>query len=442
MVHEWAAVGTAAPLLLFPTVRPRWTVVALALVAGWWVLRWAVRGEPWPLTPFNGALLLFVLMIPVGMWVSAFPDVSVPEGVRLLLGLAVFRVVAQATRRRPLVLAVAAFCLLGLSIAMVGALAAQWSTKVPALAQVAFSIPRLISTVPEDQGPPGANPNHLAGALMLFLPLAGVLVFKWPYGRGVSARMFLVLAGCTVVFGLMGAVWVLTQSRSGWVGGTAGFLTVVSLAGLTASSHRARLVGAVLPLLVVTLLAVSLVHFGPQWVGETLYQYRSQTRAAEQLTPVEGVVGEITMAGRIQIWNRALLLIRDFPFTGCGIGAFRRVMPLLYPLFETASPSETDVGHAHNVFLQTALDLGVPGLVAYLALLIVALALCWQQVQDEDKVVHTVALGLAGGLVAFHVYGLTDAVALGSKPAVALWYTLGLTAALGESRKGKGQNHD
>jgi O-antigen ligase len=45
-----------------------------------------------------------------------------------------------------------------------------------------------------------------------------------------------------------------------------------------------------------------------------------------------------------------------------------RVVPVLYPLFTV--PLDSDIAHAHNIFLQTALDLGIPGLVAYLALLI------------------------------------------------------------------------
>ena len=40
------------------------------------------------------------------------------------------------------------------------------------------------------------------------------------------------------------------------------------------------------------------------------------------------------------------------------------------------------------------------------------------------------ALGIVGSLVAFHVYGLTDTVALGAKPGVALWMLLALAAAL------------
>ena len=67
---EWLGVGIAAPFLLFPTVRPNWTTAALAMLATWWLLRWAVRGEPWPRTPFNVALLVLLLTIPLSIRVG------------------------------------------------------------------------------------------------------------------------------------------------------------------------------------------------------------------------------------------------------------------------------------------------------------------------------------------------------------------------------------
>lgn len=59
----------------------------------------------------------------------------------------------------------------------------------------------------------------------------------------------------------------------------------------------------------------------------------------------------------------------------------------------------------------------------------IALALCWR-VAREGGEGRALALILAGELVALHVYGLTDALALGSKPAVAFWFAMGLIAAL------------
>jgi hypothetical protein len=39
-------------------------------------------------------------------------------------------------------------------------------------------------------------------------------------------------------------------------------------------------------------------------------------------------------------------------------------------------------------------------------------------------------VAVVGALAAFHIYGLTDTVALGAKPGLALWMLLALAAAL------------
>src|SRR5205823_5167280 len=76
---------------------------------------------------------------------------------------------------------------------------------------------------------------------------------------------------------------------------------------------------------------------------------------------------------RIQVWQSALHAIADYPLTGIGVDTFRRLMPFRYPA--AVVPDSYDIGHAHNQLLQAALDLGLPGLVGYLALWIVATVL-------------------------------------------------------------------
>ena len=421
---EWLAVGAVAPLLVFPTLRPRWTAAALMGLVAWWLLRWAVRGEPWPLTPFNGALLLFALMVPVGIWASAMPDLTLPKAAGLVLGLAVFRTVALAVDSpHRLNLALALFCLIGLAILAVGVLGARWSAKVGPLYALTQHIPWLIQGLPESQAE-AVNPNQLAGALTLYLPLALALVFGWRFSRRAITGPLFGLLGSILFLALVAGTLLLTQSRSGWMGGAAGILALLSLAGLTARRRWACWLGGMLPVLAVLAVVALILHLGPQQLGESLF-------GKESASPVEEVVGAITLEGRVEIWSRAFYAIQDFPFTGCGLGAFRRVVPVLYPMFTV--PPDTDIPHAHNIFLQTALDLGIPGLIAYLALVGTALAACWQVAVKRNGMEKAVALGLAGSLIAFHAYGMTDALALGSKPAVAFWFALGIIGGMERS---------
>jgi putative inorganic carbon (HCO3(-)) transporter len=129
--------------------------------------------------------------------------------------------------------------------------------------------------------------------------------------------------------------------------------------------------------------------------------------------------------GRLEIWSRAIYGLQDFPFTGMGMNNFRKVVHILYPLF-LISP-DNDIAHAHNQWLQAGLDLGLPGLIAYLAIWFGAAAMLfgtWRASRDFWQRASTI--GFAGAMVASFVYGMTDAIALGAKPSFLWWMMLGL----------------
>lgn len=417
---EWAATAAAAPFLIFPSVRPRLTVLAMAVLVVLWALRLLARREPWPVTPFSGPLLLLGVSILASLWASTTPEFTLAKAAGLVLGLAVFRATALAVaNRRSLGVSLVTFCLVALVMVTVGALAAQWLDKVAILARLSRQIPRLISSLPGLRTS-GVHPNQIAGLLTLYVPLAVVPpTVTLRYYRG-AARYFWMTVSLVFV-ALVGGALLLTQSRSGWIGAAAGLVAMVALAGLSCPGRWQRALGVSLPLLVLLSLAAGVLCVGPQALGEALYGRDSDTA-------VEAMIGTVSIAGRVEIWGRSLSAIEDFPLTGCGLGSFRQLVRVLYPL-SLVGP-EFDIGHAHNVFLQTALDVGLPGLIAYLSLLVLAIASCWRWARLGSPTVRSVALALAGGLVGLHVYGLTDALALGSKPGVAFWMTLGLVASL------------
>jgi putative inorganic carbon (HCO3(-)) transporter len=143
--------------------------------------------------------------------------------------------------------------------------------------------------------------------------------------------------------------------------------------------------------------------------------------------PRETAIGTLTSLNfRREVWQWAIAGIKEFPFTGSGLGSFRRVVVRLYPI---NLPPDYDIAHAHNIFFQVALDVGLPGLIAYLALLMLAGTVAWQ-VARQDEALRPFALGLLAGLAGLHIYGLTDALAPGAKPGLLFWAALGLLAAM------------
>ena len=132
---------------------------------------------------------------------------------------------------------------------------------------------------------------------------------------------------------------------------------------------------------------------------------------------------------RLEIWSRALYALQDFAFTGVGIGHFNRVVPLLYPYF-LISPS-VDIPHAHHMVLQVGIDLGLPGLIAWLAIQMTVAALSIVTWRHQTGMARTLAGGVLGALVAMLVHGQLDATLWGTRLAFLPWmlYALAVLAA-------------
>lgn len=399
------------PLLLFPTFSPLATTIALLLLPLVWLGYWAINGRPLLPTPFNAALLLWGLALIAGILVTADPDLTLPKATGLILGLALWRFLALfAHNRQRFRLAVMGFSLLGAALVLAGTFSSQWQFDVPIVQRLFTSLPprllRFAGTAQE-----GISANQLAGTLLLYLPLLVSLLFGWrpPRYRPIA------LAGLLLLTGLTAGLLFLTQSRSGWLGALGGLAALALFWAISLPPSRARLVIWLVMALFAGFAAAGILRIGPQ-----------RLMSLWQEPPAMTAIGTFsTVNFRKEVWRWAATSIEDFSLTGTGLGAFRRVVYRFYPI---DVPNTYDLAHAHNIFLQVALDVGLPGLVAYLAILAVAGLVAWR-VARETPAYRPLVLGLVAGLVALHTFGLTDAVAIGAKPGIAFWYLLGLLAA-------------
>ena len=128
---------------------------------------------------------------------------------------------------------------------------------------------------------------------------------------------------------------------------------------------------------------------------------------------------------RLDIWSRAWAMLKDMPLTGIGLNNFPIQIGVFYPGYAIGNEP-----HAHQLYLQTALDLGLPGLLAF----VWALTLWFRRLsenfrQTQDRLARALYLGLAAGVIAYLAHGFLDALMLGAKPGVLLWVMLGLGAA-------------
>lgn len=409
---EIALLGLAAPLLYFAQRFSFWLWgVGLLLLAASWVWRRRQLGYWWVRTAADWPLfLLFVVMLPLSIWVAPPTlrhEYSIPRALILIWNAALFTTIVVHSKRSA---ALQRWCLVfliggGVVVAIMSLFGTQWSTKVPALSLVLDRLPRVLLGVFEG-AENGFSPNQLAGTLLAIIPL---LLAVWVAELGGKRRWGALLAGGLGLVLLLG-VLLATQSRTGYVGLMAALLILLFF---PSRWGRIILLGGV----ALALLAVSVTP-----VASMLIQLDASTTGDVEFRGVNA-------AGRLEVWSRALLVLRDFPLTGIGLGTFRALVPLLYPL--TTAPMDYDIAHAHNFFLQTGLDFGLPGLVALLALTGLAL---WQGLSlwltSPSGQARTVAAGLSAALIGGAVYGLADAVAMGAKTNIFFWALVALLLGL------------
>jgi putative inorganic carbon (hco3(-)) transporter len=399
-------VALVAPALLFPSfIR----LSLLGLVALAWYANYRVSGRVVPTTPLNGALYLLLVMVAVSLVVTYDVQLSLGKVAGVVLGVLVFwAVVRWVDAPMRLGLMTAAFLLAGAGLAVIGLLGTNWIDKFTALAPIVARLPRAIRGVPGAEE--GFQPNAVAGCLILFVPLQVALLAgprDWPTVLGLTTRSSWTTAFQLLLLALTLGTLVLTQSRGAWLGLMAGTLAFLAWHG-----RRTRLAAAA----ILVAAAVVVVALGPARVADLAIVQSGRGMANN-------------VAGRTELWSRALYGIEDFPLTGMGMNVFRHVAPVWYPMYLT--PPDEDFAHAHNHLLQVALDLGIPGLAAYLWMWIATGAVLVRTYRHSShRVYRTMAGGLGVGLIAHFMFGMTDAIPLGAKVGVLFWLTLGLTVGL------------
>jgi len=378
----------------------------LLVIPALWGLRRLVLGRFVPCTQVDVPVLVLMVMGGVGFCVSPNAGWSQLKINSLLLGVGLLYATADllkpADRLRWVPAGVIA---VSLSFLVLGLLGTQWALKIPQLTAMAAGLPGEIGWFPE--GETSLNPNVIGGALLWVLPFSLSLLW-WTMRRGAHRWGWAAAEGLVTLLSL--GLLFLTQARGAWLGFMASLLALLATGG-----GRLGRVGAVLLLITLVVLAT----FGSASLRQAIQIDAESAR----------ILSIVSMEQRLEIWSRAQYAIADFPFTGPGLDVFQYVIPVMYPLFQ-ARPDML-IPHAHNEFLQVALDIGLPGLVAWQALYIVIFWMLWRAYRrGPDGLVQALALGSGGTLIAHLVYAMTDCAVLDAKPNIVFWVVVGLSIAL------------
>jgi putative inorganic carbon (HCO3(-)) transporter len=227
------------------------------------------------------------------------------------------------------------------------------------------------------------NPNLLAGFLVVMMALGTGLCLCLN-----EIKLRLALAGFVA---MLGGCLILTYSRGAW-------LSVVVVIIVCGVLYNRKLLWL--------LLALPLLALGAH---DAVLE-----RFASILNPTD-----TSSTLRLALWESTLAMISDRPLLGIGWGAYWLVYPQ-YDFF--VQDASTKIFHAHNMYLNIAAEIGIPGLLTFLAIwyghLRIALTI---RSRTADNWLAGLMLGVIGAFLSLFVSGFTDFIMFNIQLSMLFW---------------------
>lgn len=405
-IAQFAGVVFCLPALILPDILSGWPVAASLIgIAVLPLVGFIIARRPFARTPLDLPAGLLLGLSIANLFTSLDRAATFPHITKTIAGIALFYgLTGLILETRWLRLTTWGVLLLGLGLIPFVLLGVQWSgDKFSWLPWAPGDIvPHLVRPFWKPSDYAGFNPNMAGGVLAMVLPLPVAIAAIGQTGRGPRSWGVRIVAGL-VALGL-GATLVLTQSRGA-------LLAVAVAAAVMVAAVNWRWLAVVIPLAggMVALQLTGLVP-PPSW------DFASDAESALN-----------SAAGRVELWSRAWAIAEDFPFTGTGMGVVGRVMSHSYPTFRIATTVQLD--HAHNLYLNTAAEVGIPGMVTITAFLMGLGLLEWRAATGAVRAARPaapLAVGSLGAVTALCVHGITDAVTYYARAHLSAWALLGI----------------
>ncbi len=227
------------------------------------------------------------------------------------------------------------------------------------------------------------NANIYAGIMAIVCSTAVLMLF-FPTMRVFSSRRgfyFLVIIAFLTFCGA-----ILSESRSIWV--------ALIIAPVITLFLYDRKKAVILFFALASLIAVALL-------SNTMLKQRALSIVTSAYTENEtGAVGN-----RLQLWKGALLIFREQPFFGTGLGDFSSDIKQLIIEKKLKEISNTD--HAHNIYLQALATRGITGLALLFAFFLSLIKWGLMRVRAGEKIggyviILIISLTMIGGITDNH----------------------------------------
>ena len=240
------------------------------------------------------------------------------------------------------------------------------------------------------------NPNLLAGFLVTMMAIGASMGYKAATIKGKVVLFSLVL--------MFGACLVLTYSRGAWLS----LLAVIIVYGMLCNRK-------IFWLLILLPFAMICGHEG---ILERIMSIINPTDTSSTL--------------RMALWESTIAMIRDKPFLGIGWGAYWLVYPE-YDFF--LNNANVKIFHAHNMYLNIAAEIGIPGLIAFLTIMCGHIRLALSVFRGEtESWLSGLMLGIIAAIGGIVINGLTDYVLFNIQLSMLYWLLNGLIVVVWRQR--------
>ena len=232
------------------------------------------------------------------------------------------------------------------------------------------------------------NPNLLAGFLVTMMSIGASMGYKAATMKGK-----VVLYGLVLMFA---ACLELTYSRGAWIS----LLAVIVVYGIFCN----RKIFWLLILLPVAMLC------GHDAILERIMSITNPTDTSSTL--------------RMALWESTIAMIKDKPLLGIGWGSYW----LVYPQYDFwLNNPNVKIFHAHNMYLNIAAEIGIPGLITFLGIMYGHVHLALSVLREKTESWSSgLMLGIIASIGGILINGLTDYVLFNIQLSMLYWLFNGL----------------
>lgn len=238
------------------------------------------------------------------------------------------------------------------------------------------------------------DPIHFGG-LELLLGFLSLLTINW-FGRD---HKILILLKCAGFLAGVGAS-VASGSRGGW-------LAIPVLLLLMLYIYRRHLSWKRLSALILVIFASAVLMYEQH---DFFKQRLDELTSEIQISRPEDQAGNLdtSFGVRLQLYHAAIMIFLDNPFVGAGPQGFAlQMQPMQAAGIITPMAAAMGRGEVHNDILSKAAGMGLPGLIAILALYAVPFRLFWKVSNSRFREVRRAGLLGSTFVSAIAIFGLT-----------------------------------